>query len=284
MCEVLLMQITPTHDGVPKMAHQDSDVVSWFSKHEVPDGSVDVSAHILAPLHHDKLKEFVAKEIPSCYISSEDIDAQVNKTGLTSVEIIQNKLPDKGSVMAGDFGEILTLYFLSGESAYNAKKVKKWRFKQDRTKAAPHSDVVLLYRENVDKASVNDFVICAEAKMKSTKSAHSPIAASLEGYESDKSGRLARTLVWLKEKAIDNESADSIAFTRRFTDDLLSVEFKKTFRAVAIIDRAMLDDELLKELALPPQGDEFEVIVLGISDLKKMYEDSFAKVSAVTDE
>ena len=84
----------------------------------------------------------------------------------------------------------------------------------------------------------------------------------------------------MKEKAIDHESADAIAFVSRFTDNLLETSFEKKYRAVAVIDIDFLDDELLKELDLPAQSDEFEVLVLGIEALKDLYETSYERAVA----
>ena len=263
----------------------EENVASWFDDHEKPDGSIEVRAHILNNNKNSQLENFMVHAIPNCYISEHDLAVRINETGLSSSEILQNKLPDTGSVMAGDFGEVLTLFYLGSERTETVNKLRKWRFKQDRTKAAPHSDVVILYRENVDQATKNDFVICAEAKLKSTASTFSPIERSIEGYNSDKTGRLARTLVWLKEKAIDHENTSYINFIKRFTDDHLNKEFNKSYRAMAIIDRNFLDDELVKSLKLPTQGDEFEIIVLGINDLKDLYEQSFSRaINEVTND
>ncbi|WP_019215542.1 Hachiman antiphage defense system protein HamA [Legionella tunisiensis] len=251
------------------------NITSWFIDNQQPDGAISVRTHILDDSKHAHIVRFLSKSIPYCYISKKDLEARVNETGLSASEILKNKLPDPGSVMAGDFGEILTLFYLGSERNEAIEKLMKWQYKQDRTKAAPHSDVVILHREFKDRASKNDFVICAEAKVKSTQSKFSPIEKSIEGYCSDKTGRLARTLVWLKEKAIDEESPESIAYIKRFTDDLLDIEFKKNYRAVAVIDRNFLDQELQKSLALPEQNEEFEVIVIGIPNLKQLYEQIF---------
>jgi len=257
------------------MPSDETDLGSWFEDYELPSGAVSVRTHVLRPEELRHLEKFMAKEIPSCYLSSDHLNAQIQSTGLTAAQLIQNKIPDRGAVMAGDFGEILTLFFLSGDIEEVAKKVKKWRFKQDRTKAAPHSDVIILYKEFDDQPSPNDFVICAEAKLKSTSSPFSPIERSFEGYEKDKTGRLARTLVWLKEKAIDHEGAESVEFMKRFTDDLLDMEFVKQFRAVAVIDINYLDSELVKPFDLPDQSGDLELLVLGIDDLKETYQRSF---------
>jgi hypothetical protein len=207
----------------------------------------------------------------------------MNEAGRSASQILQNKLPDTGSIMSGDFGEVLTLFYLGSERSEVVKKIKKWRFKEDRKKAAPHSDVIILYREHADIPSKNDFVICAESKAKATDSNSKPIENSIIGYEKDNIGRLGRTLVWLREKAIDHENAESIDFIKRFTDNILDTKFSKKYRAVAIIDREYLDKELAKSLKLPDQNDEFEIIVLGISNLKNLYEQSFSRaISEVT--
>lgn len=255
----------------------DEKISIWFDDYEKPDGSIQVRAHFLSDEKLTHLENFLSKSIPDCYISKTDLVARMSATGLSAAEILQNKLPDKGSVMAGDFGEIFTLFYLESEKKESLKKIKKWRFKQDRNKAAPHSDVVILYRESASQHSKNDFVICAEAKLKSTVSQFSPIEKSIEGYCSDKTGRLARTLVWLREKAIDHGSAEEIANITRFTGDNLNTGYKKLYKAVAIVDRNYMNDELKKSLDLPPQTEEFEVIVIGIKDLKNQYENSFAK-------
>ena len=261
------------------MSANENNLVSWFENYDLPSDSSSVRAPVLKPEEAKLLEEFMVRAIPSCYLSSDSLGIQIKNTGFTASQLIQNKIPDPGSVMAGDFGEILTLFYLAGDIEEIAKKVKKWRFKQDRTKAAPHSDVIILYREFDNRPSTNDFVICAEAKLKSTKSSFSPIERSIEGYEKDKTGRLARTLVWLKEKAIDSEGAESLSYMQRFTDDHLKTEFKKQFRSVALIDRAFLDDELIKPFDLPDQSDDLEVLVLGIDDLKNVYQRSFQRAT-----
>ncbi len=263
------------------MPTEDDQMHSWFDEYQKPDGAVDVDAQKLNPSYVQSLKDLMVTEIPSCYIANDDLEVITNSTGLTSSEIIQNKLPDAGSVMAGDFGEILTLFYLASDLDTRANKIKKWRFKQDRRKPAPHSDVIILYRENDDSSSHNDYVYCAEAKVKSTSSTGAPIENSIVGYESDKTGRLARTLVWLKEKAIDRGDAESLTFMKRFTEDHLNVEFRKHYRAVAVIDCGFLDEELLKTIEIPHQSDEFRVIVIGIDDLKDFYQECFISSAEV---
>ena len=263
----------PPIDNLPDT----EDMFFWFDDHQKLADAIDVRVHILPEEKTALLEEFLVANIPNCYITDENLAARMAETGLTASQILQNQVPDRGSVMAGDFGEVTTLFFLGSEREEAIKSIMKWQYKQDRKKAAPHSDVIILYRDNPELASTNDYVICAEAKMKSTQSVHSPIKSSIDGYVSDKTGRLARTLVWLKEKEINHGNADSIAFVERFTDKHLDTEYSKYFRAVAIIDRAFIDDELSKALELPDQNEEFEIIVLGISNLKDLYERTFGR-------
>lgn len=259
------------------MIVNEDDIASWFSDHEMPEEAVEVRARVLDVGMFDQLEDFMTLAIPTCYISESNLTARMNETGLSASEILQNKVPDRGSVMAGDFGEIFTLFYLGSDRNETVKKLRKWQFKQDRANPAPHSDVILMHKAHDDCPSTNDFVICAEAKLKSTRTKFSPIEKSIEGYQLDKTGRLARTLIWLKEKAIDHGNEGTIAFVSRFTDDALNVSFEKKYRAVAVIDLNFLNDELLKSLDLPPQSDEFEVVILGISDLKTLYETSFSR-------
>lgn len=234
--------------------------------------------HVLDGTQAKILEDFLVQQLPWCYTTKKHTRQRVEETGVPACQIISNKLPDPGSVMSGDFGEVLTLFFLSSECTENAIPIKKWRYKENRLKAAPLSDVILLYREYDDKASKNDFVICAEAKQKATKSSSFfPIEKSIEGFEQDRTGRLARTLAWLKEKAIDQESVKNIKFIKRFTSDHLSDEYKKHFKAVAIVDRKLLDEELTRQLKLPQQNESFEVIVLGIDQLKTLYETVYSR-------
>ena len=112
----------------------------------MPDGALDVQCHELHSVQIEALKDYLVRELPDCYITRQKLRASVKKTKLEPSIILANKLPDSGSVMSGDFGEIITLFFLSSECTVKAVPFKKWRYKQDRRKAAPHSDVVILYR------------------------------------------------------------------------------------------------------------------------------------------
>jgi len=248
-----------------------------FEGHTMPEGALPVRCHVLQASQASDLENYLVESLPECYITQKQLKSRVEETEFTPSQILANKLPDTGNVMSGDFGEIITMYFLSNERPEKTTLLKKWKYKQDRRKAAPHSDIVIFHRENSDSASENDFIICAEAKQKATRSkTYIPISNAIEGYLDDKTGRLARTLTWLREKAIDQESPKRIKFLNRFTVDP-TIEYLKHFKAVAIIDRALLDNEITRQIALPHQDDSFEVVVLGIDDLKTFYERVYSR-------
>lgn len=250
-------------------------VVQAFDAYVVPKGGIAARCHVLREKERAALMNFCVRTLPECYITQAVLSERVKATGKPASEILANKLPDPGHVMSGDFGEIVTLLFLGSECAQKVELLKKWRYKQDRKKPAPHSDVVVLYREFTDKASKNDFVISAETKQKSTKGSFTPIADAITGLTIDQTGRLARTLAWLREKAIDQGSKSDIAMIERFTHQL-AVTYAKHYKAVAIIDRDLLDDEL-KRQPVPATNNSFEVVVIGIKDLKTFYETVFGR-------
>lgn len=246
-----------------------------FADYDIPEGSIECVCHTMTDEQRADLIEFLVTQIPSCYVRDGWIGTRVHETGQPASTLLASKLPDRGSVMSGDFGEILTLHFLGSRQPEDVALVKKWRHKQDRTKAAPHSDVIVVYRESPTDASENDYIISAEAKQKSTVGAFTPIANAIAGVEKDRTGRLARTIAWLHEKALDTGDVGEIELFRRFGDPVTTT-FGKHYKAVAILDREFVDDELKKVLdeAVHPS---VELIVLGVPELKAAYETVFQR-------
>ncbi|MBY5539245.1 DUF1837 domain-containing protein [Rhizobium leguminosarum] len=257
------------------------DISSWFKDHILPENAIVADVYVLDLAKRTQIADFLSRELPDCFISKDDIDAQINRTGMSIQEIVQNKFADPGSVMAGDFGEILSLFFLGSAGGHGLKKVKKWRFKQDRNKPAPHSDVILLHCTDPEHPHDDDFLICAEAKVKSTASkTYRPIANALEGYESDRTGRLAKTLAWLREKAIESDTAYSIKYIERFSKDQIRVPYHRRHRAIAVIDSDFLDAELVEAVTIPTHDGTFKIVVMAVAELKALYEECFKRAVA----
>ncbi len=248
--------------------------VTAFNSYVIPKKGLSGRCLVLTDKKRDALLDYLVKELPECYIARAKLLANAKATGKTVGFHLANKLPDKGSVMSGDFGEILTLFFLAHERAEPVIPIRKWVHKQDRTKAAPHTDVLIMHCPDPAKPTVNDFLISAESKQKSTDTAFEPVTRAIEGMQRDRTGRLARTLAWLREKALDEGALAEVERIERFSTKLVS--YGKHFKAVAIIDLALLDQELLRK---PVHGGSkaFEVVVLGIRDLKDYYELAYTR-------
>lgn len=260
------------------------NIAGAFQPHTMPSDALPVRCHVLQGDKAKLLEDYMVEQLPSCYIPIQQLRKRMKETGLSASEILSNRLPDSGAVMSGDFGEMMTLFFLSTERTEATIPIKKWRYKQDRRKPTPHSDVIILHRQDTKGVSTNDFVICAEAKQKSTKSKFDPIAKALEGFTEDRTGRLARTLLWLREKAIDSESRSMIDYIERFTQ-AHSVSFRKYYKVVAVIDRDLLDAEITRTLSLPEQNESFEIVVLGVNRLYEMYNNVYKRaIEEVRDE
>lgn len=173
--------------------------------------------------------------------------------------------------MAGDFGEIL-VYFLQGASVLpkTAIGLKKWRLKQDRLKPAPYSDVVHLVLPTWPTPSSEDTLLCSEVKTKSTDGDSEPIKSAIQDCEKDRTTRLAKTLLWLRDRAITGSAEGaSIAQLNRFIDatDLPAAE--KKFQAVSVVCESLVEGELAD---IPAQASsDFTVVVVAVPDLKNTY-------------
>jgi hypothetical protein len=226
-----------------------------------------------------------------CYITdallegqAQALEDELQGTFVTrQAAIINSKLPDPSATMAGDFGEILVYAYQAARALpRNTIGPKKWRLKEARTKPAPYADVVQFILPVWPNPSGQDEVLCAEVKMKSTDNGKSPIADALKGCAKDRTSRLAKTLQWLKERALtENLGAVQIAHLNRFikaTDHPAAI---KRFRAVAVISENLVNAELPNA---PQQASpDYELVVVAIPNLHAVYNAVFeaAKVSTL---
>lgn len=236
------------------------------------------SPYVLVRIPTDKADEWLGKLIAGirrCYATDEFLDARAAETGLTRREILAARLPSRGPVMAGDFGEVLT--FVHGGVAEHPLVVigpKKWRLKQDRTKPAPYSDVVQFVVPQWPTPSDEDQLICSEVKTKSTNGDSSPILEALADSEKDRVKRLAKTLVWLRDRAITEDlGTTTIAHLDRFIDATDHPEAQKRFQAVAVVCESLLRQEVTTVPDEIPA--EHLLLVIAVPDLKKRYEDVY---------
>jgi Cap4 SAVED domain len=206
-----------------------------------------------------------------CYVSDAIINARAAEHGVAKSEIVASRLPGPGATMAGDFGEILVYFYQSAqELPKKAIGPKKWRLKHDRTKPASHSDVVHFVLPSWPAASADDILLCSEVKTKSTNSRGSPIQSAIEDCAKDRTSRLARTLTWLRERALTESLGDiELAHLDRFINSTPHPAATKRFRAVAVICESLVAKELKHAPATASK--EYTVVVIAVPDLQKTY-------------
>ncbi len=217
----------------------------------------------------------LAVAVRRCYVSDATVHERVKATGATMADIIGARLPDRGATMAGDFGEILVYVYQAGrELPERAFGPKKWRLKQDRTKPAPHSDVIHFVLPSWPSPSENDVLFCSEVKTKSTKGKFSPIRDAILDSGKDRTSRLARTLIWLRERALLEPLGDvELAHLNRFINTTENPVATKRFQAVAVICESLVADEL-KDAPTMCHPD-CTVIVMSVDDLSSAYNSVF---------
>lgn len=219
-----------------------------------------------------------------CYISDDKLVERSQAANVARSVITAAKIPDPGSVMSGDFGEILTAFYLAIRSRPALViDPARWRYKADRRKAAPGSDVVQLMLPRWPASSADDRILCAEVKTKATKGSFDPIEAAGAGSATDRGGRLVNTLEWLKDKALtDGSDLVEIAQLDRFLQAIDHPQASWEFCAVAVIDSDFVRDEIAKGTA--PVHGECALIVISVPELKKRYTELFDAIVASADQ
>lgn len=240
---------------------------SWFNEeHDDPYVLVRVTAESVQSWVKD-----LGLPVRRCYVSDSVLVERAKAAGVDFAKLIAARLPDPGSTMAGDFGEIL-VYFYQGAQELPAQALgpKKWRLKQDRTKPAPHSDVVHFVLPCWPAASSNDVLLCSEVKTKSTAAPSNPIQSAIDDSVKDRTSRLARTLVWLRERAMFEAIEDiEIAQLNRFIDATEHPAATHRFRAVAVICQSLVDAELKSAPIFT--SPHCSLVVIAVPDLKATY-------------
>lgn len=249
-------------------------IIEWFP-HEQDQPYVFVR---MTEEHTRALADALGVPVRRCYITDELLEERASGQSVPKSEIVAAVLPDAGSTMSGDFGEILGfLYQVAKAHPRVAIGPKKWRLKQDRTKPAPHSDVIHFVLPSWPTPSTQDILLCAEVKAKSTDSTFAPIKSAIEGSKKDRTGRLAKTLVWLKERAlIEDIGAVSVRHIERFINAIDHPPHTKQFRAIAIVCSGLVAGELGDAPTQTPS--DFSVVVIAVPELYKTYTDVFEAV------
>lgn len=245
-----------------------SDLVPWFEPAQ-DDPYVMIS---IPPTAVQKWPEALGEAFRLCYVTDDDLDFHAKRTGLPKSQLVLDKLPDRGSTMAGDFGEILVyLYHAARKHPMELIGPKKWRLKHDRTKAAPYSDVVHFVVTEWPNPTDQDELLCSEVKTKSTDSPFNPILSAIRDSKTDRTSRLSKTLVWLRERAsFEDLGSTTIEHLNRFINSTDYPPYKKEFRAVAVICGKLIKKELENVPSEVPDG--HTLVIISVPDLKSLYE------------
>lgn len=218
-----------------------------------------------------------------CYISDGRLQAIVDEKGHSYETVVQAVVPDQGSIMSGDYGEIVTaLYLASCAHPADVLEPKMWRLKSRRTKASEGSDVVQLQLPHWPAASDEDAITCAEVKTKATNGTSTPVESAIKDSRKDRESRLAKTLVWLREKAILGDLGTvELEHIDRFVKATDNPPATYEFRAVAVISSELVEQEL-SEFTVPDEN-ECTLIVISVPDLKANYEKLYEVLVAMSD-
>lgn len=228
---------------------------------------------VTVPLEHAQTwHNLLTDAVRRCYIADDRLAARAAESNITQGEILAATLPDAGAVMSGDFGEIIGyIYLAAREQNVPSVGPKKWRLKQDRTKAAPHSDVIQFVMPDWPQASADDRLICGEVKAKATAGAFRPIEDAIAGCSKDMTSRLSRTLVWLRERSI-TQGIGSVTTDRlnRFINASEYPPYTRQFHAIAVVCANLVQGEL--DALVPgeiPAG--CALVVISVPSLQQTY-------------
>lgn len=253
-----------------------NSAVSWF-QHQQDNPYILIK---LKATHLTELSQTAILAIRRCYISDDLLNSRAANLQRPKTDILASRLPDPGSTMAGDFGEILCYFYQSTKELPSfAIGAKKWRLKQDRTKPAPLSDVVQFLMPDRPDSSKNDAVLCTEVKVKSTNGSSTPIASAINDCQKDQTSRLAASLVWLRARAMTEDLGDvDIPLLERFINLTDHPPVSKRFRAMAVICDSLLQSELKEEPNI--SSSDFTLVVIAVPNLKQTYQDIFSLTRA----
>lgn len=240
------------------------------------------ATHVLYQLKKGEWSKLLGKfpdEFRKCYITDAALADLSSKLGLTKSEYLDRYvIPDRPNILSGDFGEILSYWAVRDNFQSKGVPVigpKKWLFKNDKNNAVKGADALLFHRTNPKKPTKKDLLISIESKMKAVKSTDHRIQDAVNGAAEDKKTRMAKTLIWLEEKHAREGKKVLVEFIQRFNDPATHGDFKKEFKAIAIVDETLEAGETGKSFTNPQN---ITVIVFSIQDLKKAYENTRSNI------
>lgn len=245
----------------------------------------------------NKANSFVADclvPFREAYIANDDVDRISNDFSKTREDVIQRRLPEKGKVMSGDFGEILTFYLASQIWSPSANVLPmKWRFKDKKTAASNYTDIMLFELKDESIPSVDDALYTYEVKTRATNLPNEVYPThKKKAFVTYKDGKLECTFI---EAVVDankdavERAAETIPYLLTRCEDLGLTElhakinrfsnpvnktYRKEYNAVAVIDSSTLSEQMNRLPAdlLSSHPNVGRVFCVPMDNLKEIYE------------
>jgi hypothetical protein len=233
----------------------------------------------LKPEDREKFLNEITSHFRQCYITDENLNDGANKNQMHASKFLEEFiLPSKGNIKSGDFGEMLSYFFVIEH--FTLKDIilfapRKWLWKEDRNRASPFSDAVGFYRESNINSSENDFVVCVESKMHATKPDVHRIQEAIDGANNDRISRLAKTIGWLREQYTRKGYPEKREFIERFSNSVGKKTYNKIFKAYVILDKKY---EISEFSQIIKNNDGISIIVITVENLKDIYESNLKRI------
>lgn len=246
---------------------------------------------------NNKANSFVADclvPFREAYIAYDDVDRVVKEFSKAREDVIQRRLPEKGKVMSGDFGEILTFYLASQIWSPTANVLPmKWRFKDKKTAASNYTDIMLFELKDESNPSVDDALYTYEVKTRATNLPNAVYPThKKKAFVTYKDGKLECTFI---EAVVDankdavERAAETIPYLLTRCEDLgltelhakinrfsnpVNMTYRKEYNAVAVIDSSTLSEQMdrLPADLISSHPNVGRVFCVPMDNLKEIYE------------
>lgn len=234
------------------------------------------------------------------YIADAKLAYIVGKYNTQRQHEIELQLPNKGDVMSGDFGEILSFYLACQIWSPGANVLPmKWRFKDKKKAASSYTDIMLFelqHPNNPINASENDVLYTYEVKTRATKLTNKTypvhrhkssitykdgkiectILEAVFGANKDAVERAAETIPYLELRCKEEDCEELYYQIHRFSN-AVSTTYHKEYNAIAIVDTNILEDQMsrMPDDLLISHPNVKNVYCLPIQDLQALYEEIY---------
>jgi len=268
------------------------DVLQFFTKDITTYAKHDIILYDFNDSRKDEFLNHVQGFYRNAFISEEDLQANIDGMGTSRIEEIQAVLPTDPIIKSGDFGEILSYaIFTQMCPEYNIAPLK-WRWKEDRNRAAHFTDIVLFCCPDETNPQVTDKMMTIEVKTRATEphSDESSINKAINGAINDSISRSAKTLSYVQQRLKRDRNFDAAKKVMRF-EEAVKTPYETCFNAIAIVNRAYMgthhigniDTELINKVRSFNASEvvkhkSMAVFVVPMDDLKNLYEQLYNKI------